>query len=285
VVEPHGGGASRGAGGGLVTLRFDHAVIAVGDLDAAVETYRRLGFDVQPGGRHTGKGTRNALIRFPAAYLELLAVDDRDEALAGGPSRVDLVRYLDETGGGGGFSTFALRTGGQPSELDALVARWRAAGIEVPGPNPAERRRPDGSVLRWRTAVPGGSSVRRTWPFVIEWPDGALPADPSALNHDNGAMRVTHVTVAGDAPALARAYEQLGLSRDLPGTAIRFADAAESGPLELGIGVEDLTGLAALMEERGVSTAIDERGALRPAAPDPATAFLAFIAASDEVAA
>ena len=32
--------------------RFDHAVIAVSDLDRAIEAYRSLGFDVFSGGRH-----------------------------------------------------------------------------------------------------------------------------------------------------------------------------------------------------------------------------------------
>jgi hypothetical protein len=268
-----------------MTLRFDHAVIAVGDLDAAAEAYRRLGFDVQPGGRHTGKGTRNALIRFPAAYLELLAVEDREEALAAGPSRVDLVRYLDETLGRGGFSTFALRTSGDPGELDELVSRWRAAGVAVSGPNQTERVRPDGSVLRWRTAVPHGSSVRRTWPFVIEWPEGALPADPSASNHDNGAMRVTHVAVAGEAGDGAVAYAQLGLPAGLPDTEIRFVEGPEPGPVELGIGVADLSGLAALLARRGIATTVDAAGALRVAAADPVTDLLAFVAARAEVAA
>jgi hypothetical protein len=268
-----------------VTLRFDHAVIAAGDLEAASDAYRRLGFGVQPGGRHTGKGTRNALIRFPAAYLELIAVDERAEALAAGSSRVDLVRYLDESGGG--LSTFALRTSGEPSELDDLVARWRTAGLDVPGPNPAERIRPDGSILRWRTAVPGGSSVRREWPFVIEWPDGALPADPSSLNHDNGAMRVTHVAVAGADRGIFDRYAALGFALDaaagvvpLEGTVVRLVVGADPGPFELGIAVPDLDRLAELLQGRGVVITRDGAGSIRIAGPDRVTAPLAFVAAA-----
>ena len=47
--------------------RFDHAVIAVSDLDQAVEAYRTLGFDDFPGGRHEHRGTHDALIRFGSA--------------------------------------------------------------------------------------------------------------------------------------------------------------------------------------------------------------------------
>ncbi|SRR6266566_4137266 len=63
--------------------RFDHTVIAVRDLDAAISTYQALGFDVSPGGRHTGLGTSNAIIRFGLDYLELLSVSDRVEAEQG----------------------------------------------------------------------------------------------------------------------------------------------------------------------------------------------------------
>ena len=53
--------------------RFDHAVIAVADLERAIEAYSALGFDVSPGGRHEHRGTHNALIRFGGVdYVELL---------------------------------------------------------------------------------------------------------------------------------------------------------------------------------------------------------------------
>ena len=52
--------------------RFDHLVIAVRDLDAAIARYQHLGFEVTPGGKHTGRGTYNALIRFGLDYIELI---------------------------------------------------------------------------------------------------------------------------------------------------------------------------------------------------------------------
>src|SRR3954463_7621615 len=64
--------------------RFDHVVIGVRDLEAALANYRRLGFDAQPGGKHENGGTHNALIRFGLDYLELLAVYDEDAARATG---------------------------------------------------------------------------------------------------------------------------------------------------------------------------------------------------------
>ena len=52
---------------------IDHLVIVVPELEAAVATYRGLGFTVVPGGRHP-IGTHNALIAFTdGSYLELIA--------------------------------------------------------------------------------------------------------------------------------------------------------------------------------------------------------------------
>jgi len=60
--------------------RLDHAVIAVRNLDEAIGHYRSLGFDVSPGGHHTGQATHNAIVRFGLDYLELLSIYDASEA-------------------------------------------------------------------------------------------------------------------------------------------------------------------------------------------------------------
>jgi catechol 2,3-dioxygenase-like lactoylglutathione lyase family enzyme len=62
--------------------RFDHAVIAVRDLEAATQQYQKLGFEVRPGGKHTGRGTYNSIIRFGLDYIELISIYDRDELSA-----------------------------------------------------------------------------------------------------------------------------------------------------------------------------------------------------------
>jgi catechol 2,3-dioxygenase-like lactoylglutathione lyase family enzyme len=264
-----------------MTLRFDHAVIAVRDLEAASQTYTQLGFSVEGGGRHTGKGTRNTLVRFPENYLELLAVDDRDEALAAGASRRDLVRYLDQHAAG--LTTFALRTGA-PDELDAFAARWRAAGFEVAGPNPAERRRPDGTILRWRTAVPGGSSVRRPWPFLIEWPDGALEGAPAPGSHPNGALGVAEIAVA---VADDSVLDRLGFEGStLPGHVRSAAiDVDGAGPLQVGIRMRDLDEFEERLAQSGFATEPAWLAGLRLSAPPPEASMLVFLPASFETTA
>ena len=54
---------------------LDHIVHAVRDLDAAVELYRGLGFQVGARNRHPPSwGTQNHIIQLPGTFIELLAV-------------------------------------------------------------------------------------------------------------------------------------------------------------------------------------------------------------------
>src|SRR5262249_58019959 len=58
---------------GLMLTGIDHLVVAVPDLDAAIESYQSVGFHVVRGGRHQ-VGTHNALVPFAdGVYLELIA--------------------------------------------------------------------------------------------------------------------------------------------------------------------------------------------------------------------
>ena len=59
--------------------RLDHLVIAVNDLDAAVESYTKLfGYGPSWRGVHEQLGTANALFPLDNTYLELLASDGNE---------------------------------------------------------------------------------------------------------------------------------------------------------------------------------------------------------------
>lgn len=202
--------------------RFDHAVIAARDLDRARRNFSEsLGFEVYPGGRHTGLGTENALIRFGLDYLELLAIYDREEVRAAGISREALAEFLVDREGG--LLGFALAT----DDIDALAAQFRQSGLEATGPYAMQRQRPDGVVLRWRLLIPGGTAWRRPWPFFIQWDmeDSARLALEVPGKHPVGAQRVRGVTMlVREAAAGRRLYEsQIGL---VP----VFEDDTEDGP-------------------------------------------------------
>jgi catechol 2,3-dioxygenase-like lactoylglutathione lyase family enzyme len=211
--------------------RLDHVVIAVRDLDDAITRYRALGFDARPGGRHTGRGTHNAIVRFGLDYLELISV--YDEAEARGTGRGELVEFLATREGP---VAYALAT----DDIEGEAERIRAAGMPGIGPFAMERLRPDGSTLSWRLVIPGDGSERRPWPFFIQWDQ----PDPERLGHDgptahpNGARGIRSITVGvRDLPAARALYTNvLGLApagHDVfrAGAArIVLADAEEDGP-------------------------------------------------------
>jgi len=171
--------------------RFDHAVIAVRDLAAATQTYQTLGFTVSPGGKHTGRGTENAIIRFGLDYLELLAIADEQEARAQGLNRAALADFLREHDGG--LVGYALAA----QNIAEDAERLRAFGLAVDGPFEMSRERPDGTTLAWHLAVPEGIPWRRPWPFLIEWqtPDVARLAVERPGKQANGVTGVWGVSV------------------------------------------------------------------------------------------
>ncbi len=156
-------------------LGIDHLVIACADPDAAAaDLERAVGLRAGGGGRHEALGTFNRLVWLGDTYLELLGVLDRalaELAWVGGPA----VRALDA---GGGLATWAVAT----DDLDGEVERLNAGGAGLSEVIPGARRRPDGSVVRWRLAEPRDLGPERP-PFLIEHdPHSAewSPADRAA---------------------------------------------------------------------------------------------------------
>ena len=165
--------------------RIDHIMICVPDLQRGLETYRRLGFDVQPGGVHPGRGTHNAIAFHREDYLELLAVRDADEYRhAGGGGLLDFIAA------GGGLRYIAL----QSDDLAADVAAMRGRGVDVSDPTDGARQTPAGSTLRWRSASLG---PRNALPiFFIQHLTPLAERRGRAGEHPNGVQGVERVYVS-----------------------------------------------------------------------------------------
>lgn len=261
-----------------MTYRFDHLVIAARDLDAASKRYAdALGFDVRPGGRHTGRGTENTIIRFGLDYLELIAIYDEGEAARAG--RDGLAQFLRRHAGG--LVAFALAT----TDVEADAERLRTAGLEATGPFAMQRLRPDGTTLSWRLLVPGGDQYRKPWPFLIQWDqsDQERLAQEAPGTHPNGVRTVAEIAVVvADLERAVDLYErQLGLplvDRDpepeLAAAGARFAAgpslirllaptgpgpvqqalaAQGDGPFQAVLTVEQLEATRQALAERGMS--------------------------------
>lgn len=188
--------------------RFDHAVIGVPDLAAAMAAYRLLGFDVSQGGRHPSLGTHNAIVRFGLDYLELLSVEDPGKARTRGPFGAELLSFLEKSSGLVGF----VLTG---SDLGEQADGLRSIGIDAEEPFEMDRIRPDGRRLRWRLVVPGGSPWRKPWPYLIDWitPEQDLLAWDPPGDHRCGVTGVAGIDlVTGDLGATRAIYRTaLGL--------------------------------------------------------------------------
>jgi catechol 2,3-dioxygenase-like lactoylglutathione lyase family enzyme len=201
--------------------RFDHVVIGVRDLDAAIRRYQHLGFDVRPGGRHTGRGTHNALIRFGLDYIELLSVYDATEAEATGQRGQNILKWLREREGL--LLGYALAT----TDIDYEAERLRNTELLVQEPFAMQRRRPDGHLLTWRLLLPGGDSWRRPWPFLIQWdtPDAERLLIEQPGIHPNGATGWVRVAVAvHDTAGATDLYTQrLGLEQTQQGEVARLS--------------------------------------------------------------
>lgn len=190
--------------------RFDHVIIAARNLDAATQLYTEsFGLDARFGGRHTGRGTHNAIVRFGLDYLEILSVVDEAELRAAPAKRVRLLDFLARQEGG--LLAYCLAT----DDIDGLAAQFKAAGLEALGPFDMERTRPDGLTLKWRLLIPGGSAYRQPWPFFIQWgmDDAERLTHEVPGEHPLGASGVTGAVIAvADLDAARHLYgSQLGL--------------------------------------------------------------------------
>lgn len=192
--------------------RIDHLVICVSDLQQGIETYRRLGFNVYPGGVHPGRGTHNAISRNADDYLELLSVRDPAEyraatSRAGHPGG----GLIDFIAAGGGLRHVVVVS----DDLAADVAAMRDRGVDVSDPMDGSRRMETGLELRWRAAALG---PRHPLPVVfiqhLTPPEERRRQVPMAGTHPNGVQRIDRVYIATrDARAEAEIYARvLGMS-------------------------------------------------------------------------
>ncbi|MTI08806.1 VOC family protein [Curvivirga aplysinae] len=97
---------------------LDHSIIGVSDLEAARETYEKLGFTITRRGRHEGWGTANYCIMFPQDYIEILGIVDPTQFDAG------LVNFLATNGEG------LMKLAARSSDVDVTRAHLEKEGFD-----------------------------------------------------------------------------------------------------------------------------------------------------------
>ena len=169
--------------GHVVQLAIDHVLIPVDDLTAAAAIVEaRYGLTSIEGGRHPAWGTANRVVPLGDAYVELVAVIDRDAAAA---------------------STFGRWIlGATPGQPLGWAVRTRAIAdvAQRLGLSIAEgsRTTPGGDALRWRTTGLDEAVAEPGLPFFIEWADGVRLPGATPIHHPIGDVRLRRLSLAVD---------------------------------------------------------------------------------------
>jgi hypothetical protein len=190
-------------------LSIDHLVYATPDLDEGIRTIERLtGVTASTGGRHPGRGTRNALVALgPGAYLEIVGPDPAQEPFAAR-------RWLGvDTVTAPSLTTWAARS----ADIPALIERARQAGITLGALQSGERLRTDGVRLSWTLTNPAPFIAGGVVPFFIDWGRSPHPSSSAAAGVTLIDFWIEHPDVDG----VARMMDSLGLH-----TPVRPADRA-----------------------------------------------------------
>ena len=197
-------------------IGIDHAVVVVKELDAAAETWKRLGFTLSPRGTHSAKmGSGNYTIMLDPDYIELLGILAETDHNA--PTRAFLA------GRGEGIERIAFTA----IDSAAGAEEIRARGFEPIGPIDFERPvpMPDGSlsaakfrVFQWPVAeAPGGLRI-----FACQHKTRETVWIPELMRHANAARCLKQALIVTPEPDQDAAH----LSRLIDREGRREADGA-----------------------------------------------------------
>ena len=147
----------------------DHLVWGGRRLDEEIASLEaRTGVRAVAGGRHPGEGTHNALIGLgPGIYLELIA------PAPDAPAQAQPRWFGLDTLASPGLIAWAAKA----TDLDRRAEAAGAAGLTLGDVREGRRELAGGGVLAWRLTYPRIGPDAALVPFLIDWGDGAHPAD------------------------------------------------------------------------------------------------------------
>lgn len=264
-------------------LDLDHVAVVVRDLDAAEQSYTRLGFQLTPRSSHKGPvppddeigpwGTGNHCAMFRRGYFEILGITDPNRFKTHIERR--LARYE-------GLHLIAFGT----PDAERSVADFRSKGARIADPQQIGRDVPFGAGTR-----PGSFGIANLDPdfypeadfLVIEQQTREVLWQPDLMTHPNGAVSLESVTICCENPSelMNRLSPILGAPADTgfnlhPGT-LQVVGAGDVAHLFSGntlpgeqpcvvaasIGVEDLGKTASLLAANDVPLQSINDGHLR----------------------
>jgi hypothetical protein len=183
--------------------QVDHLVYATPDLDATVAALEQLlGVCASEGGRHPGRGTRNALLAIgPRAYLELVGPDPEQHL----PDRSTWFGIDDLKSPK--LVTWAAKSSG----LERVVLAARDRGVKLGPITGGSRQRSDGVTLTWQFTEPTVVHEDGIVPFFIDWQSSSHPAASAA----RGAELVSFFAEHPEPERVKRLLSALDLALDV----------------------------------------------------------------------
>ncbi|MGA3220141.1 MAG: VOC family protein [Acidimicrobiales bacterium] len=186
-----------------MTVTIDHILYGCADVEAARLSIGALsGTAPANGGRHSGLGTRNALLSLGLhTYLEVIGPDEQQPEVGRPlPFAVGSLRHPS-------LRTWAARTDDIEGAVKALLSAGHDPGPVVEG----SRLLPDGEELRWAmTSGEQGPEVSVV-PFLIDWRDSVHPA----VTSPPGLLLERLVVLTPERGAVTRALDALGVEGPL----------------------------------------------------------------------
>ena len=181
---------------------LDHVILGCSDLDGGIRfVEERTGVRAVLGGVHPDRGTSNALLSLgDRHYLEIMAPDPSAKAVQAWAARqLEVLRGL--------ANPRLIGWAVHSNDIDSLSKKLRESGLQVLGPWPGSRTRPDGRIVSWKS-FSLADDRHGLLPFFIEWGKDAVHPSSDA---PTGGHIERFALAASDDEELSRMLHRLGV--------------------------------------------------------------------------
>jgi glyoxalase-like protein len=142
---------------------LDHVILGCNGLEGGIRfVEERTGVRAAPSGVHPDRGTSNALLSLgDRHYLEIMAPDPHAKDIQAWATRqLEALKGL--------TNPRLMGWAVHPNDIDNLAKKFRESGLQILGPWPGSRTRPDGRVVSWKS-FSLADDRHGLLPFFIEW--------------------------------------------------------------------------------------------------------------------
>ena len=152
----------------MAKLNWDHTMINITDLNAAIKVLKEKGIIFEPGGEHKRWGTGNALGYFGLNYIELITVSNEKSARkvkrTDGSAVYDAIQ--DYFLGVQRLNTIAIRS----DNIEETHQRLKEENVLVGDIEEGQRLDPRGKLISWKIFfVNDYLAPGLPYPFFIQW--------------------------------------------------------------------------------------------------------------------